>query len=85
MPTNAGRTLSPTLPVYGAIVAEIGRYIRADITLLRAAVLWSVFAHAIHRVDLKINISPRLAIQSARSDSGKSTLLELLAGLNAGG
>ena len=65
--------------VLDAVVAEIGRYIRADITLLRAAVLWSVFAHAIHRVDLKINISPRLSIQSARSDSGKSTLLELLA------
>jgi Protein of unknown function (DUF3631)/Toprim domain len=65
--------------VLDAVVAEIGRYIRADITLLRAAVLWSVFAHAIHRADLKINISPRLGIHSARSDSGKSTLLELLA------
>jgi hypothetical protein len=65
--------------VLDAVVAEICRYIRADITLLRAAVLWSVFAHAVHRIDLKINISPRLSIQSARSDSGKSTLLELLA------
>jgi hypothetical protein len=65
--------------VMDVIVTEVGRYVRTEPHNLHAVALWTVFAHLIHRIDLRINISPRLSIQSASSDSGKTTLLELLA------
>jgi hypothetical protein len=66
----------------GAVADEaariIKRYVSAPDTHIDTVVVWSAFAHALHKEDLCIDISPRLAIQSPEKDSGKSTLMKLV-------
>ncbi len=60
-------------------VAEFSRYIIAPAAVIHTAVLWGVFAHIIQHELLEVNFAPRLAIQSATTICGKSTLLEAVA------
>lgn len=48
------------------MVAEISRYVVAPLPMLHTVALWIALAHLVHREDLGINISPRLAIQAPR-------------------
>jgi putative DNA primase/helicase len=61
------------------IVAELSRYVVAPLVTMHAVALWVPFAHLVHREDLKIHISPRLAIQAPDKNCGKSVLLEAIA------
>ena len=60
-------------------VAEFSRYIIAPAAVIHTAVLWGVFAHIIQHELLEVNFAPRLAIQSATTICGKSTLLGAVA------
>jgi hypothetical protein len=58
---------------------ELRRYVVLDEPSIHTAVAWSVFAHIILNDQLKLNVAPRLAIQSSDPDMGKTTTLECLA------
>jgi hypothetical protein len=62
--------------VLDAAAIEIARYVRAPASSIDAVVLWCASAHILQRDDLRIIISPRLAIQSPVPNCGKTTLLE---------
>jgi putative DNA primase/helicase len=47
--------------------------------MLQAIAVWIAFAHLVHRSDLRIDISPRLAIQAPDKECGKSVLTETIA------
>ena len=66
-------------PLLDEIVLELSRYVVAPLPMLHTIALWIVFAHLVHREDLGINISPRLAIQAPDKNCGKSVLLEAIA------
>ncbi len=59
-------------------VTEVAKYIVAPPAAHDTIVLWSAAAHLLHRTDLRINVAPRLAVQSPTMRSGKSTTLEIV-------
>jgi putative DNA primase/helicase len=65
--------------VLDEIVAELARYVVASTAFLHTVALWAAFSHALHREDLEIGVSPRLAIQSPMKRCGKTVLLEAIA------
>ena len=67
--------------VLNEIVAELSRYVAAPPAVYHTVALWCAFSHLVHHELLGVNIAPRLAIQSATTICGKSTLLECIAGL----
>jgi hypothetical protein len=71
-------------PVLDTALAELMRYIVLSKCLCATAVLWSAQVHLLPRIELGIDVAPRLAIQSAVKNSGKSTLLEGVANLTPG-
>jgi putative DNA primase/helicase len=66
-------------PLLDEIVREVARYVVAPTPMLHTVALWISVTHLVHRKDLKINISPRLAIQAPDKNCGKSVLMEALA------
>ena len=60
---------------------EIGRYLKASPEAIDAVVLWCAGAHVLQRNDLRINISPRLYINSPVPGCGKTLLLEIIMAL----
>ena len=82
-PREAGETCDPhDVPwhdpvldlgaVMDAAVTEITRYIAAPVEVIHTAVLWCVFAHIIQHEQLGVDFAPRLAIQAASTQCGKS-------------
>ena len=69
----------------GAVLDEVVRiaktHVAAPDTHLDTTALWCVHAHLVHRENLGVNITPRLAPQSPEEDSGKSTLLKIIRAL----
>jgi hypothetical protein len=65
-------------PLLDEIVIELSRYVVAPLPMLHTVALWIVFAHLVHREELRINISPRLAIQAPDIECGKSVLMEAI-------
>ena len=59
-----------------AAVTEITRYIAAPAEVIHTVVLWCVFAHIIQHELLGVDIAPRLAIQAASTQCGKSRTAE---------
>jgi putative DNA primase/helicase len=59
-------------------VAEMSRYVVASLHHHHSVALWSVWAHLLHREDLGVVISPRLAIQSPTKRCGKTTYLKIV-------
>jgi putative DNA primase/helicase len=55
---------------------ELRRYIVAKETELAALILWAAHTHLCHHPHLRIQRSPRLAIQARTPGSGKTTVLE---------
>jgi putative DNA primase/helicase len=55
--------------------AEIRRYVVTDEYNLATICVWSLFTHIVHRDDLLVPISPRLAIQAEEKNCGKTTAL----------
>lgn len=66
-------------PLLDEIVVELSRYVVASLPMLHSVALWIAFAHLIHRDELHIDISPRLAIQAPDKECGKSVLTEAIA------
>ena len=69
----------------GAVLDEVVRiaksHVAAPDTHFDTTALWCVHAHLVHRENLGVNITPRLAPQSPEEDSGKSTLLKIIRAL----
>jgi putative DNA primase/helicase len=65
-------------PVLFDIVYETKRYVVAPLHSIHTVALWSAQAHLLHREDLRVEIAPRLAIQSPVRGCGKTTLLEVV-------
>jgi hypothetical protein len=65
--------------------AEVGQYIVADPTQLDMAVMWSLHSHFVHHASIDIAISPRLLIGAPAAGCGKTSLLEAVGELTAGG
>ena len=61
------------------IVTILRRYIVMEERHFHSVALWIALAHLLQRVDLGVNVAPRLAIQSPAPDCGKTTLLMLVA------
>jgi hypothetical protein len=61
-------------------VIILRRYIVMEERHFQSVALWIVLSHLLQRVDLGVNVAPRLAIQSPAPDCGKTTLLMLVAG-----
>jgi hypothetical protein len=61
------------------IVIILRRYIVMEERHFHSVALWIVLSHLLQRVDLGVNVAPRLAIQSPAPDCGKTTLLMLVA------
>ena len=64
--------------VLDEIVTEIKRYVAASPEVYDTVALWCAFSHLIHHDLLSVNVAPRLAIQSATTICGKTTLLECI-------
>ena len=54
------------------------RCVAAPDTHFDTMALWSVHAHLLHREELGVDVTPRLAFQSPEEDSGKSTFLKIV-------
>jgi hypothetical protein len=69
----------------GGVLDEVVRiaktHVAAPETHFDTAALWCVHAHLVHRENLGVNITPRLAPQSPEEDSGKTTLLKIFRAL----
>ena len=69
----------------GGVLDEVVRiaktHVAAPDTHFDTAALWCVHAHLVHRENLGVNITPRLAPQSPEEDSGKTTLLKIIRAL----
>jgi putative DNA primase/helicase len=64
--------------VLNETVAEMSRYVVAPLHYHHTVAFWSVWAHLLHREDLCVEISPRLAIQSPTKRCGKTTYLKIV-------
>jgi hypothetical protein len=73
-PVSLGETLDE-------ILAELQRYVVTSETALAAVALWCVHAHLVHHPHIRLQRSPRLAIQARTPGSGKTTLLEAVGAL----
>ena len=66
----------------GAVLDEavriMKRYVAAPDTHFDTAALWGVHSHLLHREELSVDITPRLAFQSPEEDSGKTTFMKLV-------
>jgi len=60
---------------------ELQRYIVADETFLAAVTLWCAHTHLCHHEHIRLQRSPRLAVQARTPGSGKTTLLEAIGAL----
>ena len=69
----------------GAVLDEVVRiaktHVAAPDTHFDTTALWCVHAHLVHRENLGVNVTPRLAPQSPEEDSGKTTLLKIIRAL----
>ena len=65
--------------VMDAAETEITRYIVAPVEVIHTVVLWCVFAHIIQHELLGVDFAPRLAVQAASTQCGKSRTAELVA------
>ena len=64
--------------VLDEVVRISKRYVAAPDTHFDTLALWSVHAHLLHREELGVDVTPRLAFQSPEEDSGKSTFLKIV-------
>ena len=66
----------------GAVLDEavtiMKKYVAAPDTHFDTTALWCAHAHLIHREELGIDVTPRLAFQSPEEDSGKTTFMKLV-------
>lgn len=62
-------------------LSQARRYVSADETALATVVAWCAHAHLINHERVHVPIAPRLAIQSPDKQCGKSTLMDVVAGL----
>jgi hypothetical protein len=66
----------------GAILDEavtiMKKYVAAPGTHFDTTALWCAHAHLVHREELGIDVTPRLAFQSPEEDSGKTTFMKLV-------
>jgi putative DNA primase/helicase len=60
-------------------LAEIRRYVVTEEYNLATMCVWPLFTHIVHRDDLLVPISPRLAIQAEEKNCGKTTALNSVA------
>jgi putative DNA primase/helicase len=68
-------------PVLDQAFAELHRHVVVSEPELAAAVLWAVHTHLVHHEQVRLPVSPKLAIQSPDKGCGKSTLLEAIGAL----
>ena len=73
-PVELRETLDDTL-------TELQRYIVADKPSLAAVALWCAHTHLCHHEHIRLQRSPRLAIQARTPGAGKTTLLEAIGAL----
>ena len=64
-----------------AILIELRRYIVASDVLLATVALWAAHTHLVHHDRVRLDVSPRLAIQARDVGCGKTVLLEAVSGL----
>jgi len=67
--------------VLDEILAEFRRYIVADDTALATVAVWCAHTHLCHHDRIRLQRSPRLAIQARTPGAGKTTLLEAVGAL----
>jgi hypothetical protein len=65
--------------VLDAALVQVARYIVAPEHTLAVLVLWCAHAHIVHNEKVRLQRSPRLAIQASERGAGKSTTLEIVA------
>jgi hypothetical protein len=66
-------------------LVQTRRYIVAEDTLLATIVIWCAHTHTVHNDEVRLQRTPRLAIQSRVKGSGKTTTLEIVRELSARG
>jgi hypothetical protein len=64
-----------------AILTELQRYVVSSETALATVALWTAHTHLCHHAYLRLQRTPRLAVQARTPGSGKTTLLETVAAL----